>query len=140
MSSRTSLRRRRWLGLLGVGAVTALAGCADTDSGPPLSVTGDAPCADAVTVTEEAARIETGAVPEVRLRIHNTGDEPVTYELRVIFLQGTSLGIDSRTGRQTLSGTLAPGESRLVVATDDARDVRNTDAYELSLSVSCAGA
>jgi hypothetical protein len=128
--------RRRWLELLGVCAATALAGCADT--GPPVAVTGDAACADAVTVTEVAVRIRTGTIPRVELGLHNTGAEPVAYEGRVVFIQGTSLGIDTRTGRDAFSGTLAPDERTSVVATDDARDVRNTDAYELFLSVTCA--
>lgn len=129
--------RRRLLGAVGAGATTLLAGCADTDGRSAVDVTGESPCVDGVTVTEEAVRIATGEVPEVRLRLRNAGSEPVDYEVRVVFLQGTSLGIDARTGRAVVSGTLAPGETTVEVVTDDARDVRNTDTYDLDVSVVC---
>jgi hypothetical protein len=88
-------------------------------------------------VAEEAARIETGRVPKVSLRLENRGDAPLAYEVRVIFTQRTSLGIDARTGRDVVSGRLAPGGTAGVLATDDARDVRNTDAYDVDVSVTC---
>jgi hypothetical protein len=137
-SDETRWSRRRWLATVGAGVSAGLAGCVGSDAGPTIAVSGEAPCADAVAVTEEAARVVTGQRPEVRLRLRNTGDVPVAYEVRVVFLQGTSLGIDARTGRTTLDGTLGPGETTTRVATDDARDVRNTDTYELDVSVACA--
>lgn len=91
-------------------------------------------------MTEGATQIGPGTVPRVDVRLENTGEKPIDYELTVIFQQGTSLGIDARTGRSTLSGTLGPGETVRRTATDDARDIRNTDSYVLSLSLSCPSA
>lgn len=133
--------RRRWLGVVGFALAGGTAGCAERGdaSDGSIDLSDDAPCADGFRITETAVDIQTGAVPRVRLRLDNTGETPIEYELVVIFQQGTSLGIEARTGRTTLSGTLEPGESVQRTATDDATDIRNTDTYDLSVSLSCPG-
>ncbi len=139
MAVRLRWERRQYLRALGVGVAGMLAGCAralgssDGESGGGT----ESRCAGALEITEESARIGPGTVPEVRLRLRNAGDVPLEYELLVVFEQGTSIGIDARTGRDVLSGTLAPGETVVETATDDARDIRNTDQYELYPSVAC---
>lgn len=139
MSDHPGWSRRRWLRVVGAGLAGGVAGCTGRGgtNERSLAATDDVPCADDFRVTAEAARIELGTVPRVRLRLHNTGDVRIEYGITVIFQQGTSLGIDTRTGRTTLSGTLDPGESVRRTATDDARDIQNTGSYELSVSLSC---
>ena len=133
MCSSEGFSRRRWLSA--VAAVAATAGCIGTDDTAPTTATG--PCSDAFRLTERRTRLGKGVVPEVELRLENVGDRPIGYELLVVFLQGTSLGIDARTGRDRLRGRLTPGETVTVTATDDAPDIRNTQRYELTVTVSC---
>lgn len=142
MPEKSRVGRRRYLRTLCAGLAGASAGCAGRGgtSGRTAGATDDAPCADSFRVTEEATRIGPGTVPRVDIRLENTGEKPIDYELTVIFQQGTSLGIDARTGRNTLSGRLGPGETVRRTATDDARDIRNTDSYVLSVSLSCPSA
>jgi len=130
--------RRQCLRALGLSVAGPLAGCSTAvgDSAGPDATNGPA-CANDVEVTEQSARVELGQVPEVEVRVRNTGSVTLDYELVVVFEQGTSLGIDARTGRDMLTGTLEPDEAVVETATDDASDVRNTDHYELSLSVTC---
>jgi len=138
MSDGTLWTRRRCLRALGLSLAGPLAGCSTAVGDNAGSDATDGPaCADDVEVTEQSARIELGQTPEVQLRVQNTGSVTLDYELVVVFEQGTSLGIDARTGRDILTGTLEPDEAVLKTATDDASDVRNTDHYELSLSVTC---
>ena len=125
--------RRRWLSA--VAAAVATTGCVGTDDATPTAATG--PCSDAFRLTERRTRLGKGVVPEVELRLENVGDRPISYELLVVFLQGTSLGIDARTGRDRLRGRLAPSETVAVTATDDAADIRNTQRYDLTVTVSC---
>jgi hypothetical protein len=94
-------------------------------------------CADGFRIAERDATIGKGIVPEVRLSLRNDGSEPVAYEIRVIFRQGTSLGIETRTGRDTLVGTIPAGETVTATATDDSLDTRNTTEYVLAVSLSC---
>jgi hypothetical protein len=94
------------IGALGLGFAGPLAGCS-------TAVEGDAgrdgpACADGFEVTEQSARVGPGQVPEVWLRVRNDGTVTVDYELVVVFEQGTSLGIDARTGRDVLSGDASP--------------------------------
>ena len=131
--------RREFLRGLGIAGAGVVAGCstASGESGEKSREQTDPACADQLDVVEESARLGPGTVPEVRLRLRNTGDAPLQYELLVVFQQGTSLGIDARTGRDRLSGALDPGETAVETATDDARDIRNTGQYELRPSVTC---
>ena len=139
MADRLRWERRRYLRTLGAGVAGSLAGCSTalgSSDGGSGSGAGSA-CAETLDITEESIQIGPGNVPEVRLRLHNRGDLQLEYEVLVVFEQGTSLGIDARTGRDVLSGTLDPGETAQETATDDARDIRNTDQYELHPSVDC---
>jgi hypothetical protein len=95
------------------------------------------PCAEEFRIVEREATIGKGTVPEVRLALRNEGSEPVAYVVRVIFRQGTSLGIETRTGRDTLEGTVPAGETVTATATDDSLDTRNTTEYVLGVSLSC---
>jgi len=142
VSDEPRVGRRQWLRTLGVGIAGVTAGCAGRDGANDRTAgaTDDAPCADNFRITDEATQIGLGTVPRVDIRLENTGEGPIDYELTAIFQQGTSLGIDARTGRSTLSGTLGPGETVHRTATDDARDIRNTDSYVLSVSLSCGSA
>ncbi|MBB6646100.1 hypothetical protein [Halobellus ruber] len=141
MSEEPSLARRRCLRAAGVALAGGLAGCARSGAvaapSDDLDFRSDAPCADDFEVVEEAARIELGSQPSVRLRFRNTGEVPIRYEVTVIFEQGTSLGIPARTGRDTLSGRLDPGETVVASATDDAADIENTEFYDVSVSLEC---
>ncbi|MFB6297789.1 MAG: hypothetical protein ABEH56_04640 [Salinirussus sp.] len=142
MTDRSGWDRRRCLRVAGAGLAGALAGCAGTasDAGGGRTVeVRDAPsCAEGFTITETSATVGTGTVPEVRLRLRNEGDVPVRYDVLVVFEQGTSLGIDARTGRDSLTGTLEPAAEVVLTATDDATDIERTDNYEVSASVGCA--
>jgi hypothetical protein len=139
MADDSEWERRRYLRMFGAGVAGSLAGCSralgSSDGGSGKGA-GSA-CADALEITEQSARIGPGTIPEVQLSLHNAGDVALEYEVLVVFQQGTSLGIDARTGRDVLAGTLDPGETVVETATDDARDVRNTDQYELRPSVAC---
>jgi hypothetical protein len=133
MRSSEGFSRRRWLSA--VAAAAATAGCVGTDDATPTTATG--PCSDAFQFSERRTRLGKGVVPEVELQLENAGDRHIGYELLVVFLQGTSLGIDARTGRDRLRGRLAPGETVTVTATDDTVDIRNTQRYDLEATVSC---
>ena len=95
------------------------------------------PCVDAFRITEESVRFPNGSVPEVRLRLGNTGDDPIEYDLDVIFEQATSTGIYAKSGRDTLSGTIVAGGSVVVTATADGLDARSTDRYDVEVSLAC---
>ena len=95
------------------------------------------PCAGAFRITEESVRFPNGSVPEVRLRLGNTGDDPIEYDLNVIFEQATSTGIYAKSGRDTLSGKIIAGGSVVVTATADGLDARSTDRYDVEVSLAC---
>jgi hypothetical protein len=139
-----SRSRRRYLAGLSAVLSSVLAGCTGaTRVGEGAPPTEEPPaCAEGVRISEASARIGDGRVPAVTLRVHNAGDAVVEYEVVVIFQQGTSLGIDARTGRDTLSGRVGPGETvtATATATDDAQESRNTDDYELDVSLACSSA
>ncbi|MFB6192298.1 MAG: hypothetical protein ABEI11_03135 [Haloarculaceae archaeon] len=138
MPERNRMRRRRYLLGLAAAASVPTAGCATTAGAGTRTGDDDRPpCAAGFDVTVLDARIGKGTVPELRLRLRNDGESPVAYRLSVVFRQGTSLGIEARTGRDSLSGRLAAGESVEVTATDDAPDVRNTTDYRIDASVTC---
>ncbi|MFB6117215.1 hypothetical protein [Halosegnis sp.] len=126
------MSRRRWLAALGSTTVPLTAGCirSDTEATAP-------PCADAFQVTEERAQLGKGVVPVVELQLANVGSTPIGYDLLVVFQQGTSLGIDARTGRAQFAGALGPDETRKVTATDDGKDAKNTQMYELEVELRC---
>jgi hypothetical protein len=134
------LCRREYIAGL-AAAVATLAGCtagASDPGGPTLRGESDRPsCAEGFRIVEREATIGKGTIPEVRLALQNDGSGPVAYEVRVIFRQGTSLGIEARTGRDTLAGTVPAGETVTATATDDSLDARNTTEYVLGVSLSC---
>jgi hypothetical protein len=134
-----TLCRRQYLSGVAVGLACATAACSQqqTAGGDTPTDGNRPPCADGFRVVEESARVESGTVPEVRLRLENAGDSTVAYEIRVIFQQSTSLGIEARTGRDSLSGTVSPGETLQRQATDDSYEIQNTDTYLLETSVRC---
>ena len=111
------------------GRVRGRRGGTDDDEGKP--------CVDAFRITEESVRFPNGSVPEVRLRLSNTGDDPIEYDLDVIFEQATSTGIYAKSGRDTLSGTIVAGGSVVVTATADGLDARSTDRYDVEVSLAC---
>lgn len=111
------------------GRVRGRRGSTDDDEGKP--------CVDAFRITEESVRFPNGSVPEVRLRLGNTGDDPIEYDLDVIFEQATSTGIYAKSGRDTLSGTIVAGGSVVVTATADGLDARSTDRYDVEVSLAC---
>lgn len=111
------------------GRVRGRRGGTDDDEGKP--------CVDAFRITEESVRFPNGSVPEVRLRLGNTGDDPIEYDLDVIFEQATSTGIYAKSGRDTLSGTIVAGGSVVVTATADGLDARSTDRYDVEVSLAC---
>lgn len=111
------------------GRVRGRRGGTDDDEGKP--------CVDAFRITEESVRFPNGSVPEVRLRLGNTGDGPIEYDLDVIFEQATSTGIYAKSGRDTLSGTIVAGGSVVVTATADGLDARSTDRYDVEVSLAC---
>lgn len=141
MATEQGVARRRFLQAAGVAVAGGLAGCARSgavaEPSEELEFQSDATCADDFEIFEEAAQIELGSRPTVRLRLRNAGESPIGYDITVIFEQGTSLGIPARTGRAELSGALGPGETLVEAATDDASDVENTESYKLNVSLDC---
>lgn len=137
-------RRRYLAGLVGL-ATAGLAGCGEASGTRGRARARDiAPgrptCADGFAVTELDARVRRGSLPEVDLRLRNDGDEPVTYEVRVQFRQRTSTGLEALNGRDSLVGTLAPGETVERTATTDGPGAENATSYRLEASLSCAPA
>jgi hypothetical protein len=134
--------RRRCVRAVGAAAACVLAGCAGAGADRDevfgsVAVAGD--CADGFAVTEERARVERGSVPSVDLRLANEGEVAVDYRVEVVFRQGTSLGLPVRSGRAVLSGTLAPGATRVETATGDGRDAQNSIRYEVDATATCSG-
>ena len=136
MGEKGSYHRRRFL----LGVAAALAGCQTTASptDQPQVATDRPQCASGFEITDRTAFIQTGSVPEVELRVRNSGSEPVTYDITVTFEQKTSLGLAEPTGRARLTGTLQPGATEILAATDDAYEIENTDEYTLEVSLACA--
>lgn len=126
--------RRGFLGALAAG-LSAVAGCSTTDA--TGRTTTARPCATGFEIADRRVRIERGTTPEVTLTLHNGGETPIEYEVTVRFTQGTSLGRSIRSGRDVLTGPLAPGETVTRTATDDAPEVENTSGYDLAVSVEC---
>jgi hypothetical protein len=141
MAEQCRVRRRRYLAGIATAMACGVAGCAETGgSGVGGAGTDDdegKPCVDAFRITEESVRFPNGSVPEVRLRLGNTGDGPIEYDLDVIFEQATSTGIYAKSGRDTLSGTIVAGRSVVVTATADGLDARSTDRYDVEVSLAC---
>jgi hypothetical protein len=140
MCTRRRWRRREYVAGL-AAAVTGLSGCTagagDSSGSMGMGASDPPPCAEGFRIAERDATIGKGTVPEVRLALRNDGSESVAYDIKVIFRQGTSLGIETRTGRDTLAGTVPAGETVVATATDDSLDIRNTTEYVLGVSLSC---
>jgi hypothetical protein len=130
--------RRRWLRVVGVALGGVLAGCAGRTTERAVTARGDG-CADAFRVVAESARLGSGRVPEVRLRLTNGGEAAVDYEVTVQFRQRTSLGLAEPSGRATVVGSLAPGASAVETVTGEGAEARSTDGYELAATVACRG-
>ena len=136
----SKLTKRDILRLFSISTVGILTGCMTTASEPDeqqIAVPDEPPCADDLQIRQIGATVGGGTRPVVEFRIKNQGSEPIKYELQVIFEQGTSLGIDARTGRSTVSGTLSAGETIIQQVSDDARDIQNTDSYTVNVAVTC---
>ena len=134
------LTKRDMLRMCVISAGSILTGCMTTASEASerqVAVPDEPPCADGLRIREIAATVGGGTRPVVEFHVENQGSKPLRYELQVIFEQGTSSGIDARTGRSTVSGTLNPGETMTHQVSDDARDIRNTDSYAVNVAVTC---
>ena len=140
MAEQCRVRRRRYLAGIATAMACGVTGCAETGGsgvGGGTDNDEEEPCAGAFRITEESVRFPNGSVPEVRLRLGNTGDDPIEYDLNVIFEQATSTGIYAKSGRDTLSGKIIAGGSVVVTATADGLDARSTDRYDVEVSLAC---
>jgi hypothetical protein len=130
--------------LLRIGIVSAgsvFTGCMTTaseSSEQQITIPDEPPCADDLQIKQIAATVGGEVHPVVELQVENQGSNPISYELQVIFEQGTSLGIDARTGRSTVTETVDGGEIITHQVSDNARDIKNTDSYIVNVvAVNC---
>ena len=128
-------RRRELLGGV-AAALGAVAGCSTTGA-TGETTTARPSCAAGFGIVDRRVSIERGTAPTVGLTLHNAGATPVEYEVTVQFTQGTSLGRPIRSGRDVLTGALAPGATVTRTATDDAPEIENTSGYDLAVTVEC---
>ncbi|PSP94700.1 hypothetical protein BRC91_04840 [Halobacteriales archaeon QS_4_62_28] len=138
MNTRRPWDRRTYLAGLSTAVAAVVSGCSTTTEGQDgLNDFDRPPCAEGFRITEAEVDIGNEQIPVVELALHNGGDVPVGYEIRVVFQQRTSLGKEARTGRDMLTGTIPPGETVMQTATDDATDIRSTTRYGLDVSLRC---
>ncbi|MFB6255315.1 MAG: hypothetical protein ABEH58_01070 [Haloplanus sp.] len=123
-------------------ALAGLAGCGSgAATGTRSTVAPDRPpCADGFRIVDREERIARGTVPEVRFQLRNDGDVTVAYDLRVQFEQATSTGLREPSGRDRITGTLAPGASVDITATTDSAERTSTTDYSLDVTLACGSA
>jgi hypothetical protein len=144
MCEQRRVRRRQYVAGLATVISCGVAGCTGASEveadAPSVDTDEGAPCANAFRIAEESAQFREGSVPEIRLRLRNSANGPIEYELDVSFEQATSTGLYTKSGGDTLSGTLAAGTSAVVTASTDGRDAQHADRYDVDMSLVCPSA